>query len=170
MLYYISVAFVFVGVDIDECSVRQVCHVNATCQNIYGSYSCSCKDGFFGDGKRCATSSGMYLTTKDAQIKQIPFVHTSGLLFYLFIFFHYRLLQILGHISLRHFCFLLDSCKEALQSNPAASDGPYQLTASFISVSSVEIVIVCQYIPLFVAKSIKNEIGQQRNVVDVERQ
>ncbi|XP_078382555.1 uncharacterized protein LOC144665226 isoform X6 [Oculina patagonica] len=41
--------------DIDECSASNpVCDVNANCQNSDGSYSCSCKAGFTGDGKTCA--------------------------------------------------------------------------------------------------------------------
>ncbi|CAH3188288.1 unnamed protein product [Porites lobata] len=40
--------------DIDECtsSVR-LCDVNATCTNNNGSYLCTCKIGFSGDGKTC---------------------------------------------------------------------------------------------------------------------
>ena len=40
--------------DIDECnSSIPVCDVNAKCENTNGSYNCSCKTGFIGDGKRC---------------------------------------------------------------------------------------------------------------------
>lgn len=40
--------------DADECSASvPVCAVNASCQNLQGSYSCSCKPGFSGDGKVC---------------------------------------------------------------------------------------------------------------------
>ncbi|RMX40979.1 hypothetical protein pdam_00014857 [Pocillopora damicornis] len=40
--------------DTDECSASvHVCAVNASCQNLQGSYSCSCKPGFSGDGKVC---------------------------------------------------------------------------------------------------------------------
>ena len=42
-------------IDIDECSASiRVCDVNANCQNTPGSYVCSCKAGFTGDGKTCA--------------------------------------------------------------------------------------------------------------------
>ncbi|XP_022807662.1 uncharacterized protein LOC111344683 [Stylophora pistillata] len=41
---------------IDKClasaSVR-VCDVNADCHNTYGSYNCSCKAGFIGNGTKC---------------------------------------------------------------------------------------------------------------------
>ncbi|KAL9961085.1 hypothetical protein ACROYT_G029966 [Oculina patagonica] len=41
--------------DVDECSASiPVCDVNANCKNTRGSYRCSCKDGFTGDGKTCA--------------------------------------------------------------------------------------------------------------------
>ena len=41
-------------VDVDECSASiSVCDVNANCKNTRGSYRCSCKAGFTGDGKKC---------------------------------------------------------------------------------------------------------------------
>ncbi|CAH3177775.1 unnamed protein product [Porites evermanni] len=40
--------------DVDECtSSVPLCHVNATCTNNDGSYICTCKNGFSGDGKTC---------------------------------------------------------------------------------------------------------------------
>ena len=36
-------------IDIDECASSQ-CHGDATCTNTAGSYTCSCNDGYFGDG------------------------------------------------------------------------------------------------------------------------
>ena len=40
--------------DIDECSASpSVCDINANCSNARGSYSCTCKAGFTGDGKNC---------------------------------------------------------------------------------------------------------------------
>ena len=38
---------------IDECSIENDCHQNALCNNTKGSYNCTCKDGFEGDGKNC---------------------------------------------------------------------------------------------------------------------
>ena len=44
----------FVCVDIDECSVSpSVCDINANCSNTRGSYYCTCKAGYTGDGKTC---------------------------------------------------------------------------------------------------------------------
>ncbi|XP_055897034.1 multiple epidermal growth factor-like domains protein 8 [Biomphalaria glabrata] len=37
--------------DVDECALGlHTCHPNATCKNVYGSYSCVCNRGFAGDG------------------------------------------------------------------------------------------------------------------------
>ena len=41
-------------VDDDEClKTPPVCDINANCKNTLGSYLCSCKEGFKGDGKTC---------------------------------------------------------------------------------------------------------------------
>ena len=40
--------------EVDECSASMpVCNVNADCKNTRGSYRCTCKTGFIGDGKKC---------------------------------------------------------------------------------------------------------------------
>ena len=40
--------------DIDECSGdKNNCDLDAVCTNIEGSYNCTCKEGFVGDGKSC---------------------------------------------------------------------------------------------------------------------
>lgn len=39
-------------IDVDECVDNPTaCHINAVCLNTEGSYICSCKPGFQGDGK-----------------------------------------------------------------------------------------------------------------------
>ena len=44
-------------VEIDECqSGAHDCDVNAYCTNTNGSYFCTCKNGFAGDGKSCIAS------------------------------------------------------------------------------------------------------------------
>ncbi|CAD5125803.1 DgyrCDS14009 [Dimorphilus gyrociliatus] len=39
--------------DLNECNQPGTCHPLAICQNTKGSYSCTCKDGFEGDGTSC---------------------------------------------------------------------------------------------------------------------
>ncbi|CAH3173849.1 unnamed protein product, partial [Porites lobata] len=40
--------------EIDECiSNYHRCDPNAACQNTVGSYICTCKAGFYGNGKKC---------------------------------------------------------------------------------------------------------------------
>ena len=40
--------------DVDECSAESSpCSENAECANSDGSYSCTCKQGFTGDGAVC---------------------------------------------------------------------------------------------------------------------
>lgn len=40
--------------DIDECATASLyCSADATCKNTKGSYKCTCKQGFSGDGKEC---------------------------------------------------------------------------------------------------------------------
>ena len=39
---------------VEECgNGTHSCDVNAVCNNTLGSYNCTCKDGFRGDGKTC---------------------------------------------------------------------------------------------------------------------
>ena len=40
--------------DTDECvTTPRICHVSATCNNTHGSYVCTCKPGYTGDGQNC---------------------------------------------------------------------------------------------------------------------
>lgn len=44
--------------DIDECMrSTDMCHENATCHNINGSYLCSCNPGWSGNGFNCSSKS-----------------------------------------------------------------------------------------------------------------
>lgn len=51
-VYFVAVALYFL--DVDECtSASQKCHANADCVNTHGSYPCTCKPRFIGDGHSC---------------------------------------------------------------------------------------------------------------------
>ena len=40
--------------DVDECnSTTNTCDANAVCENTQGSYTCTCKSGYTGDGGEC---------------------------------------------------------------------------------------------------------------------
>lgn len=44
--------FLFLGVD--ECTIAsRKCHANAVCGIVHGSYQCTCKPGYIGDGHSC---------------------------------------------------------------------------------------------------------------------
>ena len=50
----VSDVFLFTCPDIDECStVQHNCHAKAKCTNNAGSFTCSCKNGYTGDGQNC---------------------------------------------------------------------------------------------------------------------
>ena len=43
-------------IDINECAEgRNNCNENATCMNTFGSFECTCKVGFTGDGVNCTS-------------------------------------------------------------------------------------------------------------------
>jgi len=45
----------------NECDLRRDnCHPFATCTNAQGSFTCQCKEGYFGDGFSC-TDEGFFL-------------------------------------------------------------------------------------------------------------
>ncbi|XP_073251813.1 uncharacterized protein [Porites lutea] len=50
--------------DDDEClKTPPVCDINANCKNTLGSYLCSCKEGFKGDGKTCQDEDECQINT-----------------------------------------------------------------------------------------------------------
>ena len=53
---HVQAKYIFVrSQDIDECtSNAESCDVNAACKNIKGSYTCTCKAGYTGDGQTCS--------------------------------------------------------------------------------------------------------------------
>uniref|UniRef100_A0A0N4Z8W7 Kunitz/Bovine pancreatic trypsin inhibitor domain protein n=1 Tax=Parastrongyloides trichosuri TaxID=131310 RepID=A0A0N4Z8W7_PARTI len=54
-------------IDVDECRDKgqNDCHADAWCTNIVGSYSCSCKVGYVGDGRKECTYVGLGKSTDD---------------------------------------------------------------------------------------------------------
>ena len=52
LVNFLSISF---QLDIDECKgSNNVCDDNAYCSNTVGSYNCTCKEGFTGDGHSCS--------------------------------------------------------------------------------------------------------------------
>ena len=71
----VVIFFFFCFADVDECTTSfPVCYVNADCQNTLGSYLCSCKDDFSGDGKTCL-GEDVYLRPLKAWLE--PNLHKS---------------------------------------------------------------------------------------------
>ena len=51
--------------DIDEC-LEEPCHAFADCENTNGSYTCTCRSGYSGDGLQCeGTCTFIVDTSKD---------------------------------------------------------------------------------------------------------
>ena len=51
----LMVVFCILVLDVNECNAPiSPCHLKATCKNNDGSYVCSCKAGYTGNGKTCA--------------------------------------------------------------------------------------------------------------------
>ena len=48
--------------DIDECYTGNECSINALCHNLHGSYNCTCKEGYYGDGKNCRGKASSVFT------------------------------------------------------------------------------------------------------------
>ena len=50
----ISIDNVYFITDVDECTYgTHNCHQDATCQNTDGSFTCTCKSGYTGNGTDC---------------------------------------------------------------------------------------------------------------------
>ena len=51
-----------ISLDVDECTTNtHKCDANAQCNNTDGSYNCSCRKGFDGDGINCTGSFKIYV-------------------------------------------------------------------------------------------------------------
>ena len=59
---FVCFCFCFFIIDVDECTASSpMCHGNAFCNNTLGSYNCTCKPGYYGDGKTCKGKIGRCL-------------------------------------------------------------------------------------------------------------
>ena len=59
----VILGYVVLFVDIDECVNTAVCHVNATCTNTEGNYSCACNEGYTGNGTVCTGMNDYFMNT-----------------------------------------------------------------------------------------------------------
>ena len=74
-------------IDVDECSADSgQCDVNADCINSAGSYSCSCKQGFNGNGTTCEGMQECFLHDNVLQ----SFIHRLQVRFSLNVCFIYK--------------------------------------------------------------------------------
>ena len=64
--------------EIDECiSSYHRCDPNAACQNTVGSYICTCKAGFHGNGKKCFGNYHNPVQVNWENTNQLPFLCTT---------------------------------------------------------------------------------------------
>ena len=53
--------YVVMFLDVDECAEgSHDCDVNAYCNNTVGSYQCTCKPAYYGNGKNCSLRAREY--------------------------------------------------------------------------------------------------------------
>ena len=77
-------------VDVDECAGdTDMCHLNATCNNTQGSYTCSCNTGYAGNGLFCISKyifSSAYSYVSKHVVQMYHFVAELGAHFFFFFF------------------------------------------------------------------------------------
>ncbi|HQM84212.1 MAG TPA: InlB B-repeat-containing protein, partial [bacterium] len=63
--------------DNDECTIgTDNCHEFATCENTIGSFTCTCNEGYYGDGVTC-TEYPLGVCQKPEEIVTLPYTHNS---------------------------------------------------------------------------------------------
>ena len=68
LLFTAFFCFCFFIIDVDECTASSsMCHENAFCKNTLGSYNCTCKPRYYGDGKTCKGKIGRCLHNSSFQ-------------------------------------------------------------------------------------------------------
>ena len=61
------------SIDVDECvNATNPCHTNARCNNTDGTYTCTCNNGYYGNGTHC-TGNIICISIKKTQ-KYIWFI------------------------------------------------------------------------------------------------
>ena len=63
--------------DIDECYAGNECSANALCHNLHGSYNCTCKEGYYGDGKTCTGEACSVFIFSATFVRRVNFVTLS---------------------------------------------------------------------------------------------
>ena len=67
--YHLSHPYISkIDMDVDECMMGlDNCDENARCDNTDGGFTCTCLDGFVGDGVMCTGESYMFATRHTKQ-------------------------------------------------------------------------------------------------------
>ena len=58
---YVSIPILFS--DVDECSLNGTCPEHSTCANNFGSFVCTCNEGFMRNGSVCIGKDCLWATT-----------------------------------------------------------------------------------------------------------
>ena len=75
------------SIDIDECSAdSSPCDQNTDCSNSDGSYSCTCKQGFTGDGVSCSGMQNLVFPAVSLhnEEKYLFYLHTLEDMIYIY--------------------------------------------------------------------------------------
>ncbi|XP_047306634.1 putative wall-associated receptor kinase-like 16 [Impatiens glandulifera] len=67
-------------INVNECQASNPCYLNSTCANSVGSFSCSCLEGFEGDGLKNGTGCSPKIKSNDSTTLIIVLSVTIGLL------------------------------------------------------------------------------------------
>ena len=66
-------AILFISLDVDECDDgSNLCHMNATCANTIGSYTCTCNYGTKGNGLVCKCRINLVISLNNQNIFPLP--------------------------------------------------------------------------------------------------